>query len=731
MVDMMRQQLLKYLRCPKCESNLTIEEQYSDDTEIICGQLKCELCASRYKIQNGMPFLYIDDNNWINKAKEADGWVELHKSKGIYDQTGVHIDFTLPYFKEEPWIKVSKMFDICLDMLKLNGSEKILDLGAGRGWASKQFTLKGCESFAMDIVADDQVRLGRSKAIMENSKIYYERIIGDSENIPFKDEIFDIIFCSASLHHTSDIGTLLSNIYRTLKYGGTFIAINEPCISIFEDESNALKDSEELKYDINEKRPNLLNYYSALLRAGFVEINIFPYQIYKMKSNDLKRWHNHYRITEPVDSLLQKNLYMCTGPLGYLVNSVLMQYGGEVVISAKKINKQKIAFVVQRYGLEVNGGAELLCRHVAEHLSRYFDIEIITTCAIDYITWENEYASGKQILNGLTVWRFPVDHPRDIFKFNKYSEIIYGNPNRGEDDEIKWMELQGPFSTKLFDFIDTHKNDYTYFIFFTYLYCTTFFGLPIVKDKAILVPTAHDEPPIYLKIFENLFIIPRAICYNTEEEKQFVNKTFKNNHIINDIIGVGVEIPVALSPDTFRVKYNIRNNFIIYIGRIDESKGCGELFDHFIRYKEETKSDLKLILLGKSAMKIPEYEDIIQLGFVSDEDKFNGIAASDLIIMPSRYESLSIVLMEAWACKKAVLVNGSCDVLKGHCLRSNGGLWYENREEFKECLDLLISDDRLRVKMGENGKKYVEENYSWSEIEEKYIKLFYTLQSTG
>ena len=389
----------------------------------------------------------------------------------------------------------------------------------------------------------------------------------------------------------------------------------------------------------------------------------------------------------------------------------------------------KIAFVVQRYGLEVNGGAELHCRQVAENLSKYFDINIITTCAIDYITWKNEYRTGRQTINGITIWRFPVDYPRDISKFNKFSENIFSDISHGENDEIKWMKLQGPYSTQLFNFIKANSDVYDYFIFFTYLYCTTFFGLPLVKDKAILVPTAHDEPPIYLNIFNKIFISPKAIGYNTEEERRFVNKRFDNYHVLNDVIGVGFDVPNEISPNAFRDKYKIHYNFVTYIGRIDESKGCGELFDYFVRYKEERRSDLKLILFGKSAMKIPEYEDITPLGFVSDEDKFNGIAASDLMIMPSKYESFSMVLMESWACKKAVLVNGRCDVLKGHCLRSNGGLWYENYEEFKECLDLLISDDRLRAKMAENGKRYVEENYSWPKIEEKYLRLLDTLNS--
>lgn len=386
----------------------------------------------------------------------------------------------------------------------------------------------------------------------------------------------------------------------------------------------------------------------------------------------------------------------------------------------------KIAFVVQRYGEEVNGGAELHCRWIAEHLSTYYDVEIITTCAIDYITWKNEYAPGKDTVNGITVWRFPVDNPRDINKFNNFSEKIFGGEHSAED-ELKWMKLQGPYSTKLLDFIKSTKDSYDFFIFFTYLYCTTFFGLPIVKDKAILVPTAHDEPPIYLSIFDALFRQPKAIIYNTEEEKRFINLKFKNENISGEIIGVGIDAPEKMDADNFKQKYKI-DNFIIYVGRIDESKGCKELFEYFIRYKKEAHSDIKLVLLGKPVMKIPAHTDIIQLGFVSEQDKFNGIKAAELLIMPSKYESLSIVIMETWLCNNAVLVNGNCEVLKGHCLRSNGGLYYTNYEEFRACLNLLLRDLQLRARMGENGRRYVEGNYGWEKIENKYVGLIEKLK---
>ena len=382
--------------------------------------------------------------------------------------------------------------------------------------------------------------------------------------------------------------------------------------------------------------------------------------------------------------------------------------------------------MIQRYGLEVNGGAELLCRTVAEHLSKKVCIEIITTCAIDYVTWKNEYPAGESRLNNVIVHRFPVDFPRDNPKFNKFSERIFQNPHSG-DDEIRWMKLQGPYSSELLNYITETKNSYDLFIFFTYVYCTTFFGLPLVSNKAILVPTAHNEPPIYLSIFNNLFHLPQAILYNTEEEKNFVNLKFKTGCIPQDIIGTGIDVPDMIDPTAFERDYKLKN-FIVYVGRIDESKGCKELFDYFIRYKRDYPDSLKLVLLGKAIIEVPNHPDIFPLGFVSEQDKFNCMMASELLVMPSLFESLSIVLFEAWYCKRPVLVNGNCDVLKGQCIRSNGGLWYSNYEEFKECLEILLKNRNIRKTLGENGKRFVDENYCWEIVEEKYLRFINKLK---
>jgi glycosyltransferase involved in cell wall biosynthesis len=380
----------------------------------------------------------------------------------------------------------------------------------------------------------------------------------------------------------------------------------------------------------------------------------------------------------------------------------------------------RLCFIVQRYGREVNGGAESLCREVAEHLAKYVPVDVVTTCAIDYVTWKDEYAPGVENQNGVTVRRFQVDHERDIVRFNAFSEGVFCHPHSYED-EIEWMKQQGPYSSPLLEFLAENRTNYDAFIFFTYLYCTTFFGLPLVCDRALLVPAAHDEPPIYLSIFDDLFHAPRAILYNTEEEKHFVTSKFDTGAIPSEIIGTGIDGPEDIDPSAFEQKYGVRN-FIIYVGRIDESKGCKELFNYFIRYKSETNSPIKLVLLGRAVMDVPENPDIVPLGFVSDLDKYNGILASELLVMPSPFESLSIVLLEAWHCMRPVLVNGNCAVLKGQCSRSNAGLWYRNYDEFKECLDLLHRYKELRDLMGKQGKKFVEANYRWEIVEKKYLQ---------
>jgi glycosyltransferase involved in cell wall biosynthesis len=387
----------------------------------------------------------------------------------------------------------------------------------------------------------------------------------------------------------------------------------------------------------------------------------------------------------------------------------------------------KLAFVVQRYGLEINGGAELHCRWVAEHMKKFHDVEVLTTCAFDYVTWNNHYPEGEDVINGIPVRRFPVDRPRNPERFGRIQNHILDNEH-SSDEELKWMEEEGPLTPALIDYIRSHRDEYDYFIFFSYRYYHSYWGVNSVPRQSILVPTAEHDAVIHLNLFKELFRKPRAIIYNSIEEKNMINTISSNRHMAADVVGVGTEIPARFSEEEFRQKFGVGEDYVVYIGRIDRNKGCDLLFRYFARFKEEIPNSTKLVLVGSSKLNIPARSDIEYLGFLSEEDKFSALAGASILMMPSFFESLSMVTLEAWALGKPVLANARCEVLKGQCLRGRAGLFYENYPEFRETLKLLLRSSRLRKAMGKNGQDYFKRNYSWSVIENKYLSLLGRLE---
>ncbi|MBR2474579.1 MAG: glycosyltransferase family 4 protein [Clostridia bacterium] len=380
--------------------------------------------------------------------------------------------------------------------------------------------------------------------------------------------------------------------------------------------------------------------------------------------------------------------------------------------------RKKIALVNQRYGLEVNGGSELHCRQLAEKLIDIYDVEVITTCALDYITWDNYYPEGLSEINGITVRRFKTDKSRDMKAFDSLSGKVFSAEKNDRDVE-SWLDEQGPYSPECVEYLRAHYADYDVVIFMTYLYyitarCLGEGGIP----NAFLLPTAHDEPPIYIPYYKRVFKNAKGIIYNTTEERTFCEKMFGIGSTPNIIAGVGVDVPDESTLFDAKARYGL-DDYIIYIGRIDESKGCGTLFKYFEEYKKRVGGDVKLVLVGKSVMDIPKRDDIIPLGFVTDEEKFSLIRDAKLLVLASEFESLSMVVLESMVYGRPVLVNGKCMVLKGHCHRSNAGLYFENYFEFEGALKYLLTHDAECERMGENGKRYVNENYRWDVIVER------------
>jgi glycosyltransferase involved in cell wall biosynthesis len=399
-------------------------------------------------------------------------------------------------------------------------------------------------------------------------------------------------------------------------------------------------------------------------------------------------------------------------------------------------NERPLAFVVQRYGEDIVGGSEALCRKVAEMLSPYHSVEVLTSCARDYMTWRNEYRTGSAHLGGVRVRRFPVDFERDHRFYEIMGTILAGMPlsayqqhqtlmrqligRSTTEQQLACLRLEGPYSTPLLEYLSAHHQDYSRIVFFTYLYPTTFFGSQRVPaSKTVLVPTAHDEAPIFFPIFRQMFERFPAFIFLSPEERAFIEGTFAVEKAHKTTIGMPVELAGMPDAARFQAKYHIDQPFLLYAGRIDPSKGC----DRLLAYHRAIRHDLSipLILIGNRVMELPRDPHVRYLGMLPEQDKLDAMAAATVLINPSSFESFSIVVLEAMLCGTPVLVNGQCEVLKGHVQRSRGGLYYETVYEFVEALKLLVADETLRVRMGTNGAAYVRQNYARQAVKEAYV----------
>jgi glycosyltransferase involved in cell wall biosynthesis len=407
----------------------------------------------------------------------------------------------------------------------------------------------------------------------------------------------------------------------------------------------------------------------------------------------------------------------------------------------------RLAFIVQRYGPEILGGSEYHCRLIAERLAERHEVEVLTTCARDYLTWRNEYPEGVDRIRGVTVRRFANARTRDLAAFNRYSDWIFHYPHT-RADEMEWLKLQGPWCPGLLEYLERHHAEYDALVFFTYLYAPTVLGLRVDPARSILVPTAHDEPAIHLDLYKEVFALPAGIAYNTEVERKFLTTHFSIRAVVEEIVGCGVDVPSSIGPNrergerggeeaasdlparrrlrtrgaAFRRKHRLYGPFVLYGGRIEPGKGCEELFEYFHTYVEEG-GEAVLVLMGVKLMPLPEAPFVRFAGLLPETERWEALEAATVVVCPSPYESLSLLALESFAVGTPILANARSEVLVDHCQRSNAGLYYADRDEFVECLKLLVADERLRAAMGRNGRQYVRRHYRWDVILGKYERM--------
>ncbi|HET9393748.1 MAG TPA: glycosyltransferase family 4 protein [Candidatus Rubrimentiphilum sp.] len=383
----------------------------------------------------------------------------------------------------------------------------------------------------------------------------------------------------------------------------------------------------------------------------------------------------------------------------------------------------RIALVVPRASEEITGGAEAFCLTAARELAANHDVEVLTTCAHDYQTWANVYAEGVDAIDGLTVRRFRVDQPRDTLRFNQISaQFRYRLSTLSDREQELWLREQGPYSTTMLRYLWEQRENYDAFVFFTYLYATTYFGLPLVQDRAYLVPLTHDEWPVYMPAWNALFDRPRGMLFVSPEERGFVQRRFSRTLPKSPICYVPLHAAQKGDAEAFRRSSGISEPFLLYVGRIDGSKGCDELCALFAEYSQSHgQSGLHLVLAGEGGELLPRYERIHALGYVDEATKWNALAACSAFVMPSRNESLCIALLEAWAAQKPALVNGASPVLVGQCRRANGGLWYSDQKTFNAAVDVITSE--VGEILGRQGSRFFREHYERGNVRESFSSL--------
>ena len=404
----------------------------------------------------------------------------------------------------------------------------------------------------------------------------------------------------------------------------------------------------------------------------------------------------------------------------------------------QEIRRRKIAFVSVRYGVDINGGAEQHCRMLAERLTDGYDVEVLTTCVKDYVKKTNEYAAGREVINGVLVRRFNAD-PYDAVQESYWTRrakparrlrmflyriglltpltLFVRHWNWRLKDDIESQRHTVFYSKDLLDFMAEHKEGYDVFIVFSSNFPLFYFSAMEVGDKMLAIPTLHFMRVSFRTSLAQAFRHIRYVGFNTASEQRLAKRIFGAGMGESSILSVGIEVPEPACWEDTRRQYSLPGRYILFIGRVDRDK-TGKMLSYYAYYRKKYgKEALPLVVMGHVYEKAPVSDGIMYIGFVSDEQKRVILQHTVLLLNPSLYESLSLVLLEALYDRIPALVNGRCNVFREHQRKSHGAVQcYMWKYDFVSKLHRMTTDTALRIRIQENGKRYVEDNYNWQLI---------------
>lgn len=394
---------------------------------------------------------------------------------------------------------------------------------------------------------------------------------------------------------------------------------------------------------------------------------------------------------------------------------------------------KKIGFVTPWYGESIPGGAEAALRDITNHLfAAGMEIEILSTCVREFQSnWNcNYYKAGMTYESGgIPVRRFKV-RERNVRAFDEVNAKLMSDIRlTREEEEVFVREMIN--SPDLYQYIREHKDEYEAFVFIPYMFGTTYYGVQECYEKAVMIPCFHEEAYVYMSNFREVFSKVAGMMFNATPEEELTKRIYDTSNMKAETMGLGVDTKLTYDANRFREKYNISEPFILYAGRKDVGKNIYTLIDYYREYVFRKDTDMKLVLIGGGKIQIPSdiRSRVVDLGFVPIQDKYDAYAAAELLCQPSKHESFSYVIMESWLCERPVLVHAGCNVTQNFVKESNGGLYFRNYFEFEATVDYIVQHPEQAKTMALQGKKYVQENFDWDVMIEKYKKYFAELKA--
>lgn len=391
----------------------------------------------------------------------------------------------------------------------------------------------------------------------------------------------------------------------------------------------------------------------------------------------------------------------------------------------------RLTFVTPWFGPDIPGGMEAETRRTIAHLQAAgFSVEVLTTCIRDFhADWgKNFHKPGIDVVDGVTVRRFPV-LPRDKAAFDAVNwRLMQGLPITPEAEQVYINEMFR--CPELYDHIRQTCRETIYF-FIPYMFATTYFGAQICPERTAVIPCLHDESYAYLSLYRDVLPQVHTLILHVEAERTLADRLFgPAGRQARAVIGEGVDNDMRGDAARFRARFQINEPFLLYAGRRDAGKNVPLLLEYWRHYAQAAPAGMKLVLIGPGDIAIPPEaaDSVVDLGFVSRQEKYDAYAAAAVLCQPSLNESFSLVVMESWLAGTPVLVHGRCAVTREHCQRSNGGLYFSNYPEFAATLDYLQTHPAAARQMGQNGRAYVLAHYQWPQIISQYQQLIAAMQ---